>query len=460
MIQNHRGGEKSTILILIFLIFFITKSGATQLDLCRHLLDRTSFGVTKKSLNDCLHDANYETTVKHLLGQSTFNHSTTAIPPFARTILRPPKPYKKLAVEERKAFQKDKRQKQIALKEWWIRKMLNTSDPFRERMVLFWHNHFTSSLRKVQQPALLYLQNELFRRYALGNFGQLLHRIVEDPAMLVYLDNRTNRKKHPNENLGREFLELFALGEGHYSESDIKALSRALTGYGLNRQMRFRFHPGQHDNGIKSFLGYRGRYNAHQAIDLILQQNETALFIVRKFWKAFIDDSPNEREVQRIAKIFRQSKYEIRPMLYALFTSPFFTAPYNRGTLVKSPVDLVIGTLRTFNEKDFDPRIVMQYCRRLGQDLFDPPNVKGWPGGQKWIDANTLLLRKEFLSRLTRGKAMLRLDKRLFHDPKIAKTSEEAACKTLLPMPVFLIPARTFDATLQTILQHPLYQLK
>jgi len=426
---------------------------------CTHLLDRTSFGVTESDLLSCLHDRDYTSTVRRLL-QISSRPGRPDIPSSLQMILRPKKRFKDLTIPERQAFQKEKRNRQIALKKWWMAKMLSTSTPFRERMVLFWHNHFTSSLRKVQQPALLYRQNKLFRRYALGNFSQLLHHIVEDPAMLIYLDNRANRKAHPNENLAREMLELFTLGEGHYTEKDIKEFARALTGYGLDRNLRFRFHPGLHDKGEKILFDHRGRFNAHQAVDLILQRKETAIFIVRKFWKAFVDDTPNEREVKRIAEIFRSNRYEIKPMLTALLTSPFFTAPYNRGTMIKSPVELIVGTLRTFKDRDFDPRIAVQYCARLGQDLFNPPNVKGWPGGKSWIDTNTLLIRKEFLARLTRGKEMLRLDKRIFQNHQIADSPESAAAKILLPTEVYLIPARSFDATLRTLLQHPLYQLK
>jgi len=430
---------------------------ATNLEQCVHLLDRSSFGVDRKDLLACLQDPGYEQTVKRLLKTTKVSENP---PAFAREVIRPPKKFKELSATERQAFNKRKRAQQIALKMWWIDKMLKTFSPFRERMVLFWHNHFTSSLRKIQQPALLYRQNQLFRRYAVGNFAQLLHRIIEDPAMLIYLDNRANRKKHPNENLARELMELFTLGEGHYSEKDIKELSRALTGYGVDRNLHFRFRPRWHDSGKKELFGKKGNFDAHRAVDLILQRKETAIFIVRKFWKTFVDDTPNQREVQRIAEIFRKNRYELKPMLYALFTSPFFTAPYNRGTLVKSPIELLVGTLRSLGERSFDPRIVMQYSRRLGQDLFDPPNVKGWPGGSRWIDANTLLIRKEFLGRLTRGKAMLQIDRKIFENPQLGATPDRAAARLLLPTQVYLIPARNFGGTLQTILQHPLYQLK
>ncbi len=444
--------------ILFFLLLF-SFATATEFEQCAHLLNRTSFGITESSIVSCLEDKNYEATVKRLLDMPQAQEPIP-LPDFASGLILPPKKFKKLNAEERKAFNKKRRQQQIALKQWWIKKMLTTSTPFRERMVLFWHNHFTSSIRKVQQPALMYRQIQLFRSYAVGNFAQLLHRIIEDPAMLIYLDNRANRKKHPNENLARELLELFTMGEGHYNEKDIKEVARSLTGYSLDKKRNFRFRKKQHDKGEKIIFGQKGNFDAHQMVDLVLEQNATAIFVVRKFWKAFVSDDPHEQEIDRIASIFRKNRYELKPMLYALFTSSSFTDPSNRGTMVKSPAELTIGTLRTFNRTDFNPKIVMQYCRRLGQDILSPPNVKGWPGGREWINANTLLIRKEFLSRLTRGKEMEKLDDALFRNPLIADSPEEGAAKTLLSIRVFLTPAHRFDATLQTILQHPLYQLK
>ena len=433
---------------------------ATSLPECVHLLDRTSFGVERASLDACLDDPSYERSVERLL-QSSSASTEELLPECAREILRPHKRLRELNATELKAFRQLRQKRFRQTKLWWIRQLLKTGNPFRERMVLFWHNHFTSSLKKVGQPKLILRQNQLFRRYALGNFRLLLHAIVEDPAMLVYLDNRANRKRHPNENLARELLELFTLGEGHYREADVKALARALTGYTLDRQMHFRFNRRIHDTNPKAFLGQRGNFDAHQAVEIILEQNATARFIVGKLWKAFVGPEPEAGEIRRLAEIFRNSGYEMKPLLEAMFRSRPFTDPARYGTMVKSPLELVVGTLRSFGRKDFDPRIVLQYSRRLGQDPFDPPNVKGWEGGDAWIDANTLLIRKEFLARLIRGKGkLMQLDETIFNNRRIADTKEEAAARMLLPVRVFLTPASRFDATLEALLQHPLYQLK
>ncbi len=437
----------------------LLSASATELKQCVHLLDRTSFGVDTKTLGACLEDEDYNATLYRLLSFPEY-HEPSEIPDFALKIIKPYKKFKYLNVAERKALNKMRRERKRAMKVWWMQKLLTTQTPFEEKMVLFWHNHFTSSLQKVAQPALIYRQNQLFRRYALGNFGDLLHAIIEDPAMLVYLDNRANRKKHPNENLARELLELFTLGEGHYSEHDIKALARALTGYSLDKNMNFKFKKKMHDYRAKEFLGHRGNFDGHQMVDIILDQNTTSLYLVGKLWKAFVSCEPNPQEVKRLAKLFRKNNYEMKPLMQAMLSSSYFTDTSARGKMIKSPIDLIVGTLRSFDYQDFDPKIALQYSRRLGQDLLNPPNVKGWPGGKKWINANTFLTRKEFLYRLMRAKEKKHLDYTLFQNSSIASTSEEAAAKTLLPINIFITPAHQFDATLQTILQHPLYQLK
>jgi len=367
---------------------------------------------------------------------------------------------RELTIPERKAFRKKKHESHIALKKYWMEQMLKTDDPFLEKMVLFWHNHFTSSLKKVGQASLLCQQNQLFRAYAFGNFADLLHAIVEDPAMLIYLDNRGNRKGHPNENLARELLELFTLGEGNYSEDDIKALARALTGYSIDKNFHFLFRKRIHDHGQKVFLGKAGDFSAHDIIDIILEQKTTSLFIVKKLWHAFIDDAPNTEEVERLAEIFRENHYELKPLMQALLTSAYFTDPGRRGTMTKSPVELIVGTLRSFDYVNFDSRAAIQFSRRLGQDLFDPPNVKGWSGGKNWISTNTLLIRKGLLNRLTRGDAMKDLKYDLFIPLKEGESREERTAEILLPVKVFLTPAPKFNQTLRTVLQHPLYQLK
>ncbi len=448
-------------LLTLFTLTF-TLSIATEFSECIHLLNRTSLGINSHELKACLEDKNYKRTVNNILASASKNTNILdQKPDFAKKIIRPYKKMKLLNSEERKLFRKNLNIQKNNMKKWWIRKLLTTQKPFKEKMVLFWHNHFTSSLKKVRQPALIYRQNQLFRQYALGNFGDLLHRIIEDPAMLIYLDNRGNRKKHPNENFARELLELFTLGEGNYSEKDIKALAKALTGYSIDKNMNFKFKKNIHDKSKKRFLGHYDNYNAHQLIDIILQQKATSIFIVTKLWRTFIGYNTNSIEIQRLAKVFRKNNYELRPLMQEILTSKFFRSYKNIGTMFKSPIEFIIGTLRTFQYQDFNPKIALQYSKRLGQNLLDPPNVKGWRGGKNWINANTFLIRKQFINRLTRDNNIKHLKFDIFHIDNFTKNiSSKLVANILLPVNVSIIPANSFNRTLKNILQHPLYQLK
>lgn len=287
---------------------------------------------------------------------------------------------------------------------WWMQEMLNTPTPLRERMTLFWHNHFVSGEKKVKSARLMYQQNVLLRQHALGNFAQLLHALSKDPAMLIYLDSISNRKGQPNENFAREVMELFTLGEGHYSEQDVKEAARAFTGWGLDPETyTYVFRRFAHDDQVKTILGHSGNFDGDAVLDILLAQPATADFIVRKLWREFVSPTPDEVEVKRIASVFRDNHYAITPMLRALFNTTQLLAPDQRGTLVKSPVELLVGTLRQFDFQ-FDQTLPFSLSvMQLGQQLFDPPNVKGWPGGEVWINSTTLLNRKQMLERLLRA---------------------------------------------------------
>jgi uncharacterized protein (DUF1800 family) len=268
-------------------------------------------------------------------------------------------------------------------------------------MTLFWHNHFVSGMQKVQSPQLMYRQNVLLREHALGNFGTLLRAVSRDPAMLRYLDSAFNRKGRPNENFARELMELFTLGEGHYSEQDVKEVARAFTGWSLDPETgAFLFRPALHDDGPKTVFGREGNFGGDDVLDLLLARPETATLIARKLWREFVSPQPAPAEVARIAGALRNSGYDIRAALRVLFNSDAFYAPANRGVLIKSPVDLVEGTLRQFGFEVPDVLPFVFAMGQFGQVLFAPPNVKGWPGGELWINATTLLRRKQFLDTL------------------------------------------------------------
>ena len=371
----------------------------------RHFLARTGFGGTLDEIR-LLANVDRNAAVEQALFP-TLQTASTPAPSWIDS--RPPHPRerKSMSPKEKKAFKKERRKKGMDLKAWWFREMIATSAPLTERMTLFWHNHFTSSLRKVKWPPLLYRQNILFRRMALGSFRDLLTAVAKDPAMILYLDTQSNNKSHPNENFARELLELFTLGEGHYTEQDIKEAARAFTGWKLHRRDgSFRIARRQHDHGTKTVLGQTGRFSGDDILTIALDQPSTATHVVKKLWREFISDRPDPQEVDRLARVFRQSDYHMKSVLAAMFASPQFWESENRGVLIKSPMELIVGTIRLFDLPISDSHMLPRYSRRLGQDLFDPPNVKGWPGGTRWITTNSLLDRWQLLRRGLRGHEM------------------------------------------------------
>ncbi len=292
------------------------------------------------------------------------------------------------------------------LQDWLLEQAVKSSSPLAERMTYFWQNHFTSSWLKVRQTQLMFDQLTLLRTNALGSYAEMLKGIVRDPAMLVYLDNQQNKKHKPNENLARELLELFSLGEGNYSEKDIKEAARALSGWSVDKDAAFVIKKKQHDDGEKTFLGETGHFDGDDIVDTILRQDSTAEFIVTKLWREFISPASDKDEVSRLAKLFRDSGYQIKPLLTALFTTDQFWAEENRGSLIKSPLQFVVGTIRSLEIPVENYRPLAKASRAMGQRLFNPPNVKGWPGGIDWIHSSTLISRKNFLARALRGQDM------------------------------------------------------
>jgi len=335
---------------------------------------------------------------------STARKASIEPPAFVKAPFEPYYRLREMSAEERMAAQRKLIEQGLELRAWWLREMLLTPSPLTERMTLFWHNHFATSQQKVRLASLMYRQNALMRREALGNFASLLHAVAKDPAMLVYLDNAGSRKQAPNENFAREVMELFTLGEGRYGERDVNEAARAFTGWSIDRDSgEFVYRRVWHDYGEKTVLGKSGRFDGDEVLDILLGRPETAEFIAAKLWRELVSAHPEPREVARWAAAFRDSRYEVKPLLRAALTSEAFWSPENRAALVKSPVDLVVGTLRVFGIHPFDLRPAVFACATLGQNPFSPPNVKGWPGGQAWIDSATLLGRKQWLERLFRG---------------------------------------------------------
>lgn len=308
--------------------------------------------------------------------------------------------------DERRDDQREQSRRYDELRGWWVREMVTTRSPLTERMTLFWHDHFPSGEDKVHYPQLMFRQNALLRRDALGSFGDLLHAVSKDPAMLQYLDGAGSRKGRPNENFAREVMELFTLGEGHYSQRDVTEAARAYTGWTLDpNTLAYQFNPKIHDDGSKTVLGQTGAFDGDQVLDILLAQPETATFITTELWREFISETPDPAQVAPIAERFRASHDDIRTALRGLFLSEAFWDERNRGVLVKSPAEFVVGAVREFDVgyTDQDATALAAQARNFGENLFYPPNVKGWPGGENWINSSTLLARKQFIEQLFRA---------------------------------------------------------
>jgi uncharacterized protein (DUF1800 family) len=306
--------------------------------------------------------------------------------------------------EARQQAQQLDRRRALEGQGWWFRRMHRTPAPLREKMTLFWHDHFATSVQKVRQPVLLIIQNELFRKHSLGSFKDLAHAIVVDPAMMLYLDTQTSKKGKPNENFAREVMELFTLGEGHYSEEDIREAARAFTGYSVNRfNGRVDHAPRQWDEGKKTIFGKTGNFKGDDVITLIFEQEQPSLFIARKIWEFFVYESPSESAVQALAQIVRKSDYQIAPLLREIFLSKEFYSESTIRNQIKSPVQFLISMLKQLEITEPPGGFPITAQQQLGQVLFMPPNVAGWDWGKAWINTNTLLTRYNLSGFLTKG---------------------------------------------------------
>lgn len=296
----------------------------------------------------------------------------------------------------------------LDLRRWWLERMMNSPAPLLEKMTLFWHGHFATSVQKVKDGYWMWLQNDTLRRNALGNFATLVKAISRDPAMMIYLDLQQNREAHPNENWARELMELFTVGIGNYTEDDIRAAARAFTGYRIDMTtQQFRFARMEQDLGTKKFMGHTGPLNGDNVIDILVRQPACSRFIGRKLWRFFVEDEPSQEIVDAIASRIRAHNFEMRPVLREIFSSAEFYSDRAMGTQIKSPLQYIVQTSKLLETQLASPIVVQNAMRQMGQILFAPPNVKGWDGGKAWITTSTLLFRYNFANYLISGDAML-----------------------------------------------------
>ena len=291
------------------------------------------------------------------------------------------------------------------LRAWWLYRMRYSNAPLQEKMTLFLHGHFASATQKVRSPGMLYQQNQLFRRLGNGNWEDLVNGVASDPAMLLYLDNARSNRRKPNENFARELLELFTLGEGNYTEEDILAAARAYTGYSIERETgEFVFRNFMHDPGRKTFMGETGAFKGEDIVRIVLKHEQAPRFLTAKLWRFFVGSDASEAQVDHLSRVLLDAKWELKPLLSEIFLSEDFYDEKVRRGLIKSPTQWFVQLLKSMEAPLPDPRISNGILIQLGQELFNPPNVKGWDGGAAWINSSTLLNRYNFAGALVRGK--------------------------------------------------------
>ena len=291
-----------------------------------------------------------------------------------------------------------------SVRKWWLYRMSHTPRPLEEKMTLFWHNHFATANYKVDRPRWMWAQNQTFRTHALGSFRTLLQAVSRDPAMLVWLDGAENRKGRPNENFGRELLELFTLGVGGgYTEADVKEAARAFTGWRFDRDTAvFKFDAGQHDDDAKTFLGQTGAFNGDDILDILVRQPATADFLCRKLFAYFVHETPSPADIAPLTRVYFAGGYDLRAVVGAILTSPAFYSEAAYHAKIKSPVEFAVTALRTLDAPFAAANnALLSATRTMGQELFSPPNVKGWPGGRAWMNTMTLITRVNFAGTLT-----------------------------------------------------------
>ena len=360
----------------------------------QHLLWRAGFGPAVYQLNDLGNSSSqklYRTLQKASSKKPEYLQAAdNYLQGLMLGIKEAGRQQKEMSAEQKKEIQKRSREGIRNLNLYWVNEMVNSDAQLREKMSLFWHGHFACrNLNVFFQQELLHV----IRRNALGNFRELLHEVSKTGAMLNFLNNNQNRKDHPNENFAREVMELFTMGRGNYTEHDVKEAARAFTGWGANAKGEFVFRRFQHDDGTKTVLGKTGNFDGDEVLEILLDQKQTAKFISQKIYRFFVNDTIDQQKADWLADRFYKNDYDIGNLMEDIFTSDWFYDEKNIGCKIKSPVELLVGIQRMLPMKLENEEALLLMQRLLGQILFYPPNVAGWPGGKTWIDSSTLMMR-------------------------------------------------------------------
>jgi len=354
----------------------------------QHLAWRAGFGEPLPVITKWTDKRRKETVNKILIGKKD---TLDAVAVISESDLPDYRKVKDMNAEQRKQVQQMNRQGVKDLNIAWTHAMINSEHPLREKMALFWHGHFACRTQNV-----LYNQQllQVIRENALGNFGELLSAVSKTPAMLSFLNNQQNRKQHPNENFAREVMELFTMGRGNYTEKDIKEAARAFTGWGFDGSGQFVFRERIHDDGEKEVLGKRGNFNGDDMLKILLDNKQTAHYITAKIYRFFVNETTvDDARVTMLANKFYHSGYDIKSLMREIFMADWFYNEQHIGNRIKSPVELLVGLRRSIPMEFEKEEVMLLFQGILGQQLFYPPNVAGWPGGRSWIDSSSLMFR-------------------------------------------------------------------
>jgi len=358
--------------------FVPSRSDPWDRDAAAHLLRRAGFGAPPADVEEALSVAPGEAAKRVVEGRGEEDRAARELDAILPTLL---------GIGDLSAFQA-----------WIVARMLRCRHQLREKVALFWHNHFATSVAKVREPLWMIRQYRLFLDRGLGPFGALLDAVARDPAMLRWLDNETNRRGHANENFARELFELFTLGVGEYTEKDIHEAARAFTGWTILHD-RFHFSAAQHDDGEKSVLGASGRLSGEEVLRIALDQPACGRFLAGKLLREFVTPEPDPAVAAALGRRLRETGYDVGAALAELLSSRYFFDRSHRRALVRSPVDFAVGSARALGG-GVDAKALLEPLKEMGQELLAPPNVKGWPGGRSWISTATWLTRVQTARRL------------------------------------------------------------
>lgn len=373
---------------------YLNKISIWDADAARHILSRSLFGFTQQDVDFALSKTLDDFVDNYLLKDQpepappNYNGTDWTIQP------------------HNSANQTNYTNWYYSLVFLWLNMMINQGFSFREKMVWFWSNHFVSESSTVQVPQFIYMQNKLFRRYALGNIIELTKKVTINPAMLIYLNGNQNTKSSPNENYARELMELFTIGIGNYSETDIKQAARALTGWRINNTtLTSYFDSPRFDSGTKTFLGQTGNFGYEDIVNIIFTKPAAAEFICRKLYKEFLYYQPNEDYVKQLAEIMRANNFNLNPVLSTLLKSQYFHSEDIRGAKIKSPIELLVAAVKQFGistDNNF-LNYIRTKSKDLQQEIFNPPDVRGWEGQRKWMSTTTYPSRNNYTDSIING---------------------------------------------------------